>query len=249
MRINPGNIGAKWKVEEVIKAAKDIETAIRVGINAGSLPYSLRNEKDRAAALVKAAESEIEILAKLDFSSVLFSLKSSDIESTVKANEAFASEYDFPLHLGVTEAGPLVPGIVKSTLAFSRLLKEGIGSTIRVSLSDTPEMEVIAGREILANLDLRTKGVKIVSCPRCGRTGFDVHWFLKEVDTFLYSMTKDISVAIMGCEVNGPGEAKHADIGITGSGDSIVIFRHGKVARRIKKEEAVSAFREELEKL
>ncbi|HOV63976.1 MAG TPA: flavodoxin-dependent (E)-4-hydroxy-3-methylbut-2-enyl-diphosphate synthase, partial [Spirochaetia bacterium] len=163
--------------------------------------------------------------------------------------ERFASLYDYPLHIGVTEAGPLIGGVVKSTVALSRLLQEGVGSTIRVSLSDEPESEVIAGREILSSLALRTGGVKIVSCPRCGRAGFDVHWFIEEMGQTLYSLGKDITVAVMGCEVNGPGEARHADIGITGTGNSIVIFRHGEVVRRVAKEEALSAFKEELKLL
>ncbi len=249
VRINPGNIGAEWKVAEVIRAAKDRGTAIRVGINAGSLPAFLRKEEDRALALLRAAESELDILERLGFGSVLFSLKSSDIESTVRANEEFAARYDYPLHLGVTEAGPLIPGVVKSALAFSRLLSEGIGGTIRVSLSDTPESEVIAGREILTSLSLRRTGVQIISCPRCGRSGFDVRAFLGEMERYLYGLSKDITVAVMGCEVNGPGEAAHADIGITGTGNQIVIFRQGRVVRRVTKEEAVSAFKEELGKL
>ena len=249
VRINPGNIGAPWKVEEVVRAARDSDVAIRVGINAGSLPVVLRKENDRAKALISAAEAELDILERLGFHAVVFSLKSSDIESTIAANERFASLYDYPLHLGVTEAGPLIGGVVKSTVALSRLLQEGVGSTIRVSLSDEPESEVIAGREILSSLALRTGGVKIVSCPRCGRAGFDVHWFIEEMGQTLYSLGKDITVAVMGCEVNGPGEARHADIGITGTGNSIVIFRHGEVVRRVAKEEALSAFKEELKLL
>ncbi len=248
IRINPGNIGAEWKVREVVAKAKDRGVPIRIGVNGGSLPAKLRGEADRARAMLKAAEEEIEILESLDFRQVIVSMKSSDIESTVEANFLFAERFSYPLHLGVTEAGPLIPGIVKSTLAFARLLERGIGSTVRVSLSDSPASEVIAGKEILASLGLRSKGVNIVSCPRCGRSTFDVHAFLRKAEGWLHSLNRDITVAVMGCAVNGPGEASHADVGITGSGNAVIIFRGGKVVRRVSEDEAFDAFREEVEK-
>jgi (E)-4-hydroxy-3-methylbut-2-enyl-diphosphate synthase len=175
------------------------------------------------------------------------------VAETVRCNEEFARRFDIPLHIGVTEAGPLIGGVVKSTLAFSRLLSEGIGSTVRVSLSDSMENEVIAGREILAECGKRSGGVRIVSCPRCGRNGFDVHGFVSRWQTELMSLDKDITVAVMGCVVNGPGEGKHADIGITGAGDSVLIFRHGEIVRTVSVADgfaaADQAFREELAKL
>jgi (E)-4-hydroxy-3-methylbut-2-enyl-diphosphate synthase len=174
-------------------------------------------------------------------------MKSSDVQETIEANRAFAAASDIPLHIGVTEAGPLITGIVKSTLAFSTLLEEGIGSTIRVSLSSTPENEVIAGREILHECGLRQGGVTIVSCPRCGRIGFDVHGFVSRWQEELYAMNKNITVAVMGCVVNGPGEGKHADLGIAGGGNKVIIFKKGKIVRTVDAKDADNEFRKELE--
>ncbi len=249
VRINPGNIGALWKVEEIVRAASDKNVPIRVGVNGGSLPRDLQNYGNRADAMVLAAERELNVFEKLGFKDVVFSLKSSDIESTVSANSAFSEKYQYPLHLGVTEAGPLIPGIVKSTIALTKLLAQGIGDTIRVSLSDEPVNEVIAGNEILKASGLKNDGVSIISCPRCGRASFDTHKFVKKLEPLLYSLKKNISIAIMGCIVNGPGEARDADLGITGSGDNVVIFRKGKIIHRIKASEAVKIFTEELGKI
>ncbi len=248
VRINPGNIGARWKVEEVVRKALDRGVAIRVGVNSGSLPASLRDEPDRAAAMVKAAEGELETLESLGFSDIVVSLKASDADLTVAANRLFAERFEYPLHLGVTEAGPLIPGIVKSTYALAKLLEDGIGSTIRVSLSDAPEKEVLAGRSILGVLPGGRRGVNIVSCPRCGRASFDTHAFLEKAQDWLYRLDRDVTVAVMGCVVNGPGEARHADIGITGAGNTIIIFRKGEIVRRVTPDEAFDAFREELER-
>jgi (E)-4-hydroxy-3-methylbut-2-enyl-diphosphate synthase len=249
IRINPGNIGARWKVEEVVKKASDKAVPIRVGVNYGSLPRELQNEPDPAAAMVKAAENEIEVLESLGFTGVIISMKSSDTDSTVRANRLFAQKYPYPLHIGITEAGPLIPGIVRSTLALGELLREGIGSTVRVSLSDSPAAEVLTAREILQALGKRRGGVRIVSCPRCGRSGFDVHGFLQKMQDRLMVMRKDLTVAVMGCVVNGPGEARHADIGITGSGNRVIIFKHGEIVRTVENSAALSAFIEELEDL
>ncbi|MBN2810873.1 MAG: (E)-4-hydroxy-3-methylbut-2-enyl-diphosphate synthase [Spirochaetales bacterium] len=265
IRINPGNIGSKDKVREVVSKAKDKNAAIRIGVNSGSLPADLREKVEaqaakgsssaliRAEALVEAASREVGVFEELNFQNYLVSMKASTVEETVLCNEAFASRFDIPLHLGVTEAGPLISGVVKSTLAFSRLLPKGIGSTVRVSLSDSIRNEVIAGREILAECGIRTGGVRIVSCPRCGRNGFDVHGFVSRWETELMSLKKDITVAVMGCVVNGPGEGKHADIGITGAGDKVLIFRRGEIVKTVSVsdgyESADAAFREELNKL
>ncbi len=247
IRINPGNIGVEWKVRDVVRAAQDKNIPIRVGVNTGSLPKDLLKMKDKAQAMVLAAERELEIFERVGFKEVVFSLKASDINTTVEANSIFSEKYRYPLHLGVTEAGPLIPGIVKSAFAISRLLAMGIGDTIRVSLSDNPSTEVIAGREILKAAGLMKTGVRIISCPRCGRASFDTHSFVKELEPFLYGLKKNISVAIMGCIVNGPGEAREADLGITGSGDKIVIFRKGEIIHRINPESAVETFKRELE--
>ncbi|HOJ99029.1 MAG: (E)-4-hydroxy-3-methylbut-2-enyl-diphosphate synthase [Treponemataceae bacterium] len=264
IRINPGNIGGAEKVRQVVEKAKDRGVPIRIGVNGGSLPQDLRREVDRGAlsmplALLTAAERELELFDQFGFDTVLVSLKSSSIQDTLEANRLFAQKYDIPLHLGVTEAGPLIAGVVRNAIALYSLLKEGIGATLRVSLSDTMEKEVIAGREILAALQEGTprgsvsgdssRGVVIVSCPRCGRNGFDTHAFTERWQYRLYGLKKDITVAIMGCAVNGPGEARHADLGITGAGDRVLIFKHGVVVRTVTAEEADKAFEEELNSL
>ncbi|WP_024468552.1 (E)-4-hydroxy-3-methylbut-2-enyl-diphosphate synthase [Treponema pedis] len=263
IRINPGNIGSKEKTEAVIKKALDTGTALRIGVNSGSIPSDLKlkmkkelekisglkrkkaeegletlekekaRAKARASALVEAAIRELEIFDSLNFKNAVVSMKASTVHETVLANEIFARDFDNPLHLGVTEAGPLISGIVKSSLAFSRLLNEGIGSTIRVSLSDSCENEIIAGREILTECGKRSGGIRLVSCPRCGRKGFDVQAFVKRWQTRLLAEKKDASIAVMGCVVNGPGEGKHADLGITGAEDSVIIFKHGEIKHRL----------------
>lgn len=267
IRINPGNIGSRDRVEAVVNKCREKGVAIRIGVNTGSLPADLANAvqtgtMDRAHALAETALREASVFEELGFTNYVVSMKASSVQETIDANEAFAAKSEAPLHIGVTEAGPIIGGIVKSTLAFSHLLYEGIGSTIRVSLSDTPENEVIAGREILRETGKRAGGVKIVSCPRCGRNGFDVHGFVSRWQNELLSLDKNITVAVMGCVVNGPGEGKHADIGITGTGDSVIIFKHGEIVRTIHpdektdcnmqqklnslRENADKAFREEL---
>jgi (E)-4-hydroxy-3-methylbut-2-enyl-diphosphate synthase len=249
VRINPGNIGSRRRVEEVVKAAKEHGVPVRVGVNSGSLPKDLRGSGDTAEAMVTAAEREMEVFTGLDFEELVFSLKSSDIDTTVRANELFAERHPYPLHIGVTEAGPLIPGVVKSSIALYRLLSRGVGDTIRVSLSDTPENEVITGLEILGAAGLGVERVEIISCPRCGRATFDTHRFTEQVAPYLYGTRKKAKVAIMGCVVNGPGEASSADLGITGAGREIIIFKKGKVFRRVQPEEALEVFIKELEKL
>ncbi len=250
IRINPGNIGAAWKAEEVIKKAEAGGIPLRIGVNAGSLPRALSKEKNIVEAMVKAAEMEMEILEKYGFNRVIFSLKSSDIDTTVAANILFSEKYNYPLHLGVTEAGPLVQGVVKNTLAVSSLLKKRVGDTIRISLSDSMENEIIAAKAILQSLGLRKIGVEVISCPTCGRTVFDVKAFLDDVKYIIHKVHKNITIAVMGCPVNGPGEARQADLGITGAGNSVVIiFRKGKIVRRVSSEQALKAFKEEVDKI
>ena len=272
IRINPGNIGGEDKVKAVLEKAGEKGVPIRIGVNAGSLPLDLRQKRggenrERAGqSLVEAAERELAVFDKFNFKNTVVSMKASDIAETVAANRIFARRTDVPLHIGVTEAGPLIAGAVRSSAALATLLAEGIGDTVRVSLSDSIENEIIAAREIcsaaaaLASLAaeggpqpphitrLRRNGVTVVSCPRCGRYGFDTHGFTMRWLSKLYSIEKNLTVAIMGCEVNGPEEARHADIGITGSGSKILIFRHGKVVRTVSPEEADGAFAEELAK-
>ena len=254
IRINPGNIGNRDRVKAVIDGCKEKGVAVRIGVNSGSIPHDIEEEVlqgkiTRSDGLVKSALREVEIFDEFDFKNVVVSMKASSVDETIQCNREFARVSDIPLHIGVTEAGPLITGVVKSTLAFSTLLGEGIGNTIRVSLSSTPENEVITGREILHECGLRKGGVTLVSCPRCGRIGFDVHSFVDRWQTRLLSMDKDITVAIMGCVVNGPGEGKHADIGIAGGENKCIIFKKGKIIRTIDAKDADRVFEEELESL
>lgn len=254
IRINPGNIGDIDRVKAVVDSCKDHGAAIRIGVNSGSLPHDLRElveqgKLSRSVALSQTAARECEVFDKLNFDQFVVSMKASSVQETIEANEDFASKFDIPLHVGVTEAGPLITGVVKSTLAFSHLLNEGIGSTIRVSLSSLPENEVITGLEILRECGKRKGGVTLVSCPRCGRVGFDVHGFMARWQNKLLSMKKDITVAVMGCVVNGPGEGKHADIGIAGAGDKAIIFKKGEIVRTIDMKDADNVFEEELASL
>lgn len=251
IRINPGNIGKRENVEKVVNACSENGVAIRIGVNSGSIPKDIlgnygRGLITRAEALSRAAAREVEIFNELNFQNIVVSMKASSVQETIDANEFFAKKYDIPLHIGVTEAGPLILGVVKSTLAFSHLLREGVGSTIRVSLSSSPENEVIAGKEILRECDLKTGGVTIVSCPRCGREGFDVHGFVEKWQNRLLTLDKNITVAIMGCVVNGPGEGKYADIGIAGSREKAIIFKRGEIVRTVDAKDAEDAFWEEL---
>ena len=257
IRINPGNIGGREKTRILLEKAAIRNIPIRIGINAGSLPHDLRRRAeegmDKAEAMAEAAEREAAIFEEIGYKNYIISMKASGIADTIRANQILAGRTDAPLHLGVTEAGPLTSGVARSAAALLTLLAEGIGDTIRVSLSDTMENEVIAGREILgAAAELagqKAHGVRIVSCPRCGRHGFDTHGFTSRWMPRLYAMKSDITVAVMGCEVNGPEEAKHADLGITGAGDKVLIFRNGKIIRTVTAAEADESFEEELEKI
>ncbi len=249
IRLNPGNITSTRRKREVLAKAADRGVPIRIGINAGSLPHDLRRIEDRAEAMVVAAERELDLFERHSFSSVVVSLKASDIDSTVRANELFAERYDHPLHLGLTEAGPIIPGLVKSSAALIPLLRRGIGETVRVSLSAPCAEELAAAREILRASGRSRGGVEIISCPRCGRAGFDTHRFLEENREWLATIGSDVSIAIMGCEVNGPGEAKHADVGITGAGGKAIVFRNGKIVARVPVSEGGDLLRSEVEKL
>ncbi|MCL2264726.1 MAG: flavodoxin-dependent (E)-4-hydroxy-3-methylbut-2-enyl-diphosphate synthase [Treponema sp.] len=261
IRINPGNIGGREKVRAVLEKAAAGNIPIRIGVNAGSLPSDLRARAEEgmapSLALVEAAEREISIFEEFGFNDFLISMKASTIADNISANQILAKRTNAPLHIGVTEAGPLVAGTARNTAALLTLLREGIGDTIRVSLSDTMENEIIAAREILfaaaglmpENKRLKRTGVNIISCPRCGRAGFDTHGFTSRWMQRLYSIDREITIAVMGCEVNGPAEAKHADLGITGAGDKVLIFRRGEIIKTAAAENADSIFNEELDKI
>ena len=254
IRINPGNIGSVENTRKVVEACRENGAAIRIGINSGSLPQDLQKqiaagEITRAQGLCETAVREAAVFEDLKFDQYVVSMKSSDVNETIQCNKFYAEKYNNPLHLGVTEAGPLIGGLVKSSIAFSQLLAQGIGDTIRVSLSSSAENEVIAGVNILKECGKRAGGVTLVSCPRCGRIGFDVHSFVDRWQKKLMAMDKDITVAVMGCVVNGPGEGRHADLGIAGTADKAIIFKKGKIVRTIDAKDADKVFEEELKSL
>ena len=235
IRINPGNIGEKWKTKMVVQKALDYGKAIRIGLNTGSLP---RHDKsvDDVDLMVDTALEYISDFEAWVFRNTVVSLKSSDIEKTVKAARMFKERSDYPFHLGVTEAGNVITASVRSTWALGNLLKEGIGDTIRVSINGSIEDEVLCANEILRTLGLKKGGVRIVACPRCGRHTFDSQGFLSRIQNRLYTLDKDITVAVMGCSVNGPGEAHNADFAVTGNGRKIFLYVHGQLIETIEDE-------------
>ncbi len=230
LRINPGNIGSKGRVLEVVKAAKDNNCSIRIGVNAGSLDKSLleKYKEPCPEALVESAKNNIKLLEDNNFFNFKISVKSSDIFLTVKAYQQLSKVCNYPLHLGVTEAGGLFSGSIKSSIGIGQLLMEGIGDTIRVSLSSDPVDEVKAGYEILKSLGIRSRGVNIISCPSCARQAFPVIETVKELEKKLAHIKKPINLSIIGCVVNGPGEASQTDVGLTGGGqDSNLLYLSG----------------------
>ena len=239
LRINPGNIGAKWKIKEVVTAAKNNLIPIRIGINAGSLEKDLLKKygHPKPEALVESAERSIAILEGMDFTNIKISLKGSDVLTTVDAYRLFSDKYDYPLHIGVSESGPPSTGTIKSSVGCGILLSEGIGDTMRVSLTAEPEEEVRVAYEILKALGLRKKGAEIVSCPTCGRCGIDLTGLATEVEYRLRKINKPMKIAVMGCVVNGPGEAREADIGIAGGKGIGILFRKGKIIKKIKEKD------------
>ena len=240
LRINPGNIGSKERVKEVIKAAKDNNCSIRVGVNAGSLDRKIleKYSEPNPEALVESAKENIKILEDNDFYNFKISVKSSDIFMAIKAYELLANECDYPLHLGITEAGGKRTGSIKSSIGMGNLLLNGIGDTIRVSLSDEPEEEVKVGFEILKSLGVRNRGVKIVSCPSCARQQFQVIDLVKKLENSLADIINPLTVSIIGCVVNGPGEANMTNIGITGGGNNThMIYIDGKKDHIVKEKD------------
>ncbi|MBQ6671631.1 MAG: flavodoxin-dependent (E)-4-hydroxy-3-methylbut-2-enyl-diphosphate synthase [Spirochaetales bacterium] len=237
IRINPGNIGERWKTEEVVRKAADKGVAIRIGLNSGSLPQKGR-EKGTVSLMVDTALEYLSWFENLGFFNTVVSLKASDSELSYEAAKLFASKSDYPLHLGVTEAGGTVTSCVRSTWTLGRLLSQGIGNTIRYSITGAIEDEVQAGAELLRTLGLRKGGMKIVSCPMCGRCSFNSQGFLKEVEHELLASGKDLCVAIMGCQVNGPGEARGADLAVTGIGNKVYLYRKGEIYREISADKA-----------
>lgn len=246
LRLNPGNIGKKEHTESVVKLAKQQNIPIRIGINAGSLEKKLKElDLPLYKKMVMSAEAHIKILEDLDFDKTAVSLKCSDVMTTIDAYKDFSKKYDYPLHLGITEAGTMKEGLVKSSAGIGSLLSQGIGDTIRVSLTENPIEEVWAGYEILKSLNLRKHGVNFISCPTCGRTQIDLIGLAKQVEERFKHLEKDITIATMGCPVNGPGEAERADYGIAGAIGEGYIFKKGKVIARVPEDKLL----DELEKI
>ncbi len=251
LRINPGNIGGPQRVKEVARAAAAHGAAIRVGVNAGSLPRKLLAEKkgDIVEAMLAALEEQLRLLLDEGFAEIVVSLKSSVVTETIAACRAFAARWDLPQHLGVTEAGAGRSGLIKSSVGLGVLLEEGIGDTIRVSLTGDPVQEVTTAYEILKALSLRERGPVIVSCPTCARCNINIEELVAAVEKATAGIATPLHLAVMGCMVNGPGEASRADLGLAGGKNEGVIFRRGKIIRRVRKEDLLPAFLEELEKL
>lgn len=250
LRLNPGNIGSKEKVQAVVQAAKERSVPIRIGVNAGSIAQPLLAKHGRtAAAMVESALEHIAIFADLNFHDIVVSLKATDIALTVAAYEQLSKQVDYPLHLGITEAGTKWFGTIKSAAGLGALLSRGLGDTLRVSLTSDPVEEVKVAWAILTACGLRRRGPLFISCPTCGRTEIDLEGIATEVEKRLSDFPLPITIAVMGCIVNGPGEASHADLGITGGRGVGIIFRHGRVLRRVAEEELVDALVVEANKL
>lgn len=245
LRLNPGNIGRRENVEKVVTLAKQQKTPIRIGVNAGSLEKELLEENiPLSEKMVKSALKHIKILEDLDFDLIKVSLKSSDVLTTIEAYRAMSQKIDYPLHLGVTEAGTLKGGLIKSSVGLGTLLAEGIGDTIRVSLTENPVEEVDAGFQILKSLGLRERGVNFVSCPTCGRTQIDLISLAKKVEEKFKNLDLPITIATMGCAVNGPGEARHADFGIAGGIKEGYVFKKGEIIAKVPEEQLLEKLEE-----
>ena len=248
LRINPGNIGKEHKVKEVINAAIENDIPLRVGVNAGSLEKDLQKKyrEPNADALVESALRHVEILDKLSFENYKMSLKASNIEMTVEAYRKISEIINQPLHLGITEAGSFRAGTVKSSIGVGMLLSEGIGDTIRISLASNPVDEIKVGWDILKSLNIRSRGVKIIACPSCSRQNFNVIEVVNELECRLEDISDDIEVAIIGCYVNGPGESKAADIGLTGASPNNLLYVDGSPSKKIKNEKLVDELEDQI---
>ncbi len=251
LRINPGNIGDKSRVKEVVKAAKERQIPIRIGVNAGSLEKHLLEKYGHptADAMVESALEHVAILEDLDFTDTVISLKASDVQLTVEAYQKISQVCHYPLHLGITEAGTLWAGTIKSSIGIGALLLQGIGDTIRVSLTGDPTEEIKVGRQILKSLGIIQNEVTIISCPTCGRCQIDLIRLANEVEEKVGKLKKPIKIAIMGCAVNGPGEAKEADIGIAGGVENALLFKKGQIISKIPEGDIVKVLLEEIDKM
>lgn len=255
IRINPGNIGESWKVREVVNACKSNNIPIRIGVNGGSLEKDILEKYSAPTpeALAESAFYHVDLLEKLGFYNTIISVKSSDVRNMILANKIIAKECNYPIHIGVTEAGDSYSGLIKSSIGIGSLLCEGIGDTIRVSLTADPIEEIRAGKELLCSLGFYNKGsIQVVSCPTCGRTKINLIKLSSELKAAINSIDtkgKDIKVALMGCIVNGPGEASHCDVGVAGGKGEAVLFKHGKIVCKIPEERIIEALVEEIYKI
>lgn len=248
IRINPGNIGDKSKVLEVVKAAKAYEVPIRVGVNSGSLEKKFieKYQKVTAEGLVESALEKVALIEDMGYDNLVISIKSSDVLMCVKAHELIANRTTYPIHVGITEAGTLYRGNIKSSVGLGLILYQGIGDTIRVSLTGAPVNEITTAKLILKTLGLRTGGIDVVSCPTCGRTQIDLISLANQVEQMVSEFDLNIKVAVMGCVVNGPGEAKEADLAIAGGKGEGLLMKKGEIIRKVKEEELLEALRYEL---
>lgn len=244
IRLNPGNITNKEKIIEIVNLCKAHQIPIRIGVNSGSLPKGMALN---AQNMILAAKSHIDILEELDFHDIVLSIKASNIDLALEAYKLASETFPYPLHVGITEAGTSFKGLITSSIGLSNILSLSIGNTIRVSLTDDPKLEVKAAKEILKELHLRENVPTLTSCPTCGRTQIDLIPIAKKVEEYLYTINKNIHVAVMGCIVNGPGEAKEADLGIAGGKGEALIFKHGEVVRKIKEEDIFEELKKEID--
>ena len=251
LRINPGNIGNRERVQKVVEKAKSYKVPIRIGVNSGSIEKSILNEYGgvNALAMLESAKRHIQILEDLEFYDIVISLKASQVPLAIDAYHTFACNYNYPLHVGITEAGTFYKGTIKSAVGLGAILSQGIGDTLRVSLSDDPVKEIECAKYVLQSMQLRKFGVEIISCPTCGRTEVDLIELAKRVENATKSIKKDIKIAVMGCIVNGPGEAKEADIGVAGGKNEGLIFKKGQIIKKVKESELFEALMKEIENM
>ena len=250
IRLNPGNIGSKENVRKVVEECKKYNVPIRIGINSGSLEKDIHEKygKPTVEGMIESARRHVEILEELDFYDICLSFKSSDVKLCIDAYKEASKVFPYPLHLGVTEAGTLFTSSIKSSAALSVLLNEGIGDTMRISVNGDPVKEIMICKQLLKCYDLVDNVPNLIGCPTCGRTSYDIESVINEIEPFLLNINSDITVAIMGCAVNGPGEAREADIGIAGGKGEGLLFKKGEIVRKIKGEELVKELLEEIDK-
>lgn len=251
IRINPGNIGSEERIKEVVNACKLARIPIRIGVNSGSIEKHILEKYSHPTpeAMIESARYHVQLLEKYDFHDIVISLKSSDTQMAIEAYKLASQEFPYPLHLGITEAGTKFTGTIKSAIGLGIMLNEGIGDTIRVSLSDNPIEEIRVCKEILKNFNLIQNVPTLISCPTCGRIQFDLIPVAKEIEEFLQNIHSDIKVAVMGCAVNGPGEAKEADIAIAGGKNMGMLIKKGEIIRRVPQDEMVEVLKEEILKM